>query len=254
VKRKKSNQPNVGAWLGGNKGYLRSGEQSDQTSAKVDAGGGEMDAVRRELGLGAYAAGIGTTAAIGAGVAAVRSGVAARVANKVTGQTVIVHSSPAKGLKTIEPRIAPARPEMGARVYAARPFQEVGTHDPYEMVVRTGKHYIRERNLELAVKRGESISKYEGSMYVAKVPSKTLEGPRGFVSSPASAKVVKEIPILGQFQKVSDDYSLAARHLAQRLDLEYAQKLEKAFRRAGGRVKGKKPKEPKMPKQKPTRS
>jgi hypothetical protein len=107
--RKKSNQPNVGAWLGGNKGYLRSGEQSDQTSAKVDAGGGQMDAVRRELGLGAYAAGIGTTAAIGAGVAAVRSG---RVVNPVAaarnlakGEKVVVHGTPhqLQG-KFIEPR------------------------------------------------------------------------------------------------------------------------------------------------------
>jgi hypothetical protein len=92
-----------------NKGYLRSGEQSDQTSAKVDAGGGQMDAVRRELGLGAYAAGIGTTAAIGAGVAAVRSGrvvnPAAAARNLAKGEKVVVHGTPnqLQG-KFIEPR------------------------------------------------------------------------------------------------------------------------------------------------------
>jgi hypothetical protein len=59
-----------------------------------------MDAVRRELGLGAYAAGIGTTAAIGAGVAAVRSG---RVVNPVAaarnaakGERVFVTGTPNK--------------------------------------------------------------------------------------------------------------------------------------------------------------
>ena len=88
---------NVGAWLGGNRGYVLSGSNTD-TSAKVDSGGGQMEAVRGELGLGAYAAGIGATAAVGAGVAAVRSG---RVVNPVAaarnlakGEKVVVHGTP----------------------------------------------------------------------------------------------------------------------------------------------------------------
>lgn len=72
-KKPSSKQPNVGAWLGGNKGYVLSGSNTD-TSAKADAGGGQAEAVRGELGLGAYAAGVGAAGAIGAGVAAVRSG------------------------------------------------------------------------------------------------------------------------------------------------------------------------------------
>ena len=95
--RRNITSKNVGAWLGGNRGYVLSGSNTD-TSAKVDSGGGQMEAVRGELGLGAYAAGIGATAAVGAGVAAVRSG---RVVNPVAaarnlakGEKVVVHGTP----------------------------------------------------------------------------------------------------------------------------------------------------------------
>lgn len=63
------------------------------TSAQVDSGGGQMDQVRAELGLGSYAAGVGAVAAIGAGVAAVRSGRVAQAANKLTGRAVMVHGT-----------------------------------------------------------------------------------------------------------------------------------------------------------------
>lgn len=98
-KKSSSKQPNVGAWLGGNKGYVLSGSNTD-TSAKVDSGGGQMEAVRGELGLGAYAAGIGATAAIGAGIAAVKSGrvinPVAATRNLVKGEKIVVHGTSAK--------------------------------------------------------------------------------------------------------------------------------------------------------------
>ena len=120
-KKSSSKQPNVGAWLGGNKGYVLSGSNTD-TSAKADAGGGQAEAVRGELGLGAYTAGIGATAAIGAGVAAVRSGVAARAVNRVRGEVVGLHGSPVKGLKEIEPRLSQwAVKGSSPKVYSANP-------------------------------------------------------------------------------------------------------------------------------------
>ncbi len=98
--RRNVTSKNVGAWLGGNRGYLRSGQQSDQTSAQVDSGGGQMEQVRAELGLGAYAVGVGTTAAIGAGVAAVKSGrvvnPVAAARNLIKGEQVIVHGTAKK--------------------------------------------------------------------------------------------------------------------------------------------------------------
>lgn len=241
--RNKSKQPNVGAWLGGNKGYLRSGQQSDQTSAVADAGGGQMESVRGELGLGAYTVGIGTTAAIVAGVAAVKSGRAAQAVNKVTGKTVVVHGSATKNLKRINPRIAPNKPEAGSVVFASRPLAE----SPIDMehISRLARHYVAERSAQAAAAKGSPITRYEGSMYVAKVPTKTLEG-NWIVTSPTSAKVVKELPISGPMPyKYSD------------LPMEDVRKLERAFRRAGGRPL-KEPKVPKTPKPKrssgPTRS
>lgn len=231
--RKNITSKNVGAWLGGNRGYVQSGSNTD-TSAKADAGGGQMESVRGELGLGAYTAGIGTTAAIGAGVAAVRSGRAAQAVNKLTGKTVIVHSSPAKGLKTIEPRVAPAAPEAGARVFGARPSNRAPAYD-YESMVRIGRHYVSERSAQAQSALGKTVTGYEGSMYVAKVPTKTLEGANAYVRSPVPAKVVKEIPISGPMP-----YRSA-------VDAEDVRKLERAFRRAGGRPL-KAPKEPKISK------
>lgn len=55
-----------------NRGRKQTVSNTD-TQLKIDAGGGQMEQVRAELGLGAYAAGVGVTAAIGAGIAAARS-------------------------------------------------------------------------------------------------------------------------------------------------------------------------------------
>ena len=231
ARRGRSTQPNVGAWLGGNKGYLQSGSNTD-TSAKADAGGGQMEAVRGELGLGAYAAGVGATAAIGAGVAAARSGVGARAVNKLTGKTVVVHGSATKNLKMIEPRVAPARPEVGAKVFASRPTKTVVPYD-MEAISRTARHYVAERAADIAAKQGRGITRYEGSVYVAKVSKKGLEG-NAFVTSPVPAKVVKELPISGPMPYKHSD-----------LPVEDVKKLERAFRRAGG-VPLKGPKQPKV--------
>jgi len=210
---------------------VRSGSNTD-TSAKADAGGGQAEQVRAELGLGAYTAAVGTTAAIGAGIAAVRSGVAARAVNKVTGKTVVVHGSATKNLKMIEPRVAPARPEVGAKVFASRPTKTVVPYD-MEAISRTARHYVAERAAGIAAKQGKAITRYEGSVYVAKVPKKSLEG-NAFVTSPVPAKVVKELPIYGPMPYKHSD-----------LPIEDVKKLERAFRQAGG-VPLKGPKQPKV--------
>jgi hypothetical protein len=170
-KKSSSKQPNVGAWLGGNKGYVLSGSNTD-TSAKADAGGGQMEAVRGELGLGAYAAGIGAAGAIGAGVAAVRSGRAAQAVNKMTGQVVGLHGSPVKGLTEIKP-IGPT-----GRAWAANPATGV------QKATNIAREYSASNR---------------GSLYVVKVSKKDLaaqstdlaKSPTFGSSQPL--KVVKEI-------------------------------------------------------------
>lgn len=190
--RRNVTSKNVGAWLGGNKGYLRSGQQSDQTTAKVDSGGGQMEQVRAELGLGAYAAGIGTTAAIGAGIAAVRSGRAAQAVNKLTGQEVLIHSSPIKNLSRIEPKISTdlSRLEPNkALTFGVRSS------------AKGSRNYVGQYAEEITSWRSTTATGLAGkpqSVYITKTPSKNVT-PYQFQGmwgrTPSSQRVVKEIPI-----------------------------------------------------------
>jgi hypothetical protein len=84
---KRTQRKDVGAWLGGNRGTVQSRMPSGASDreAQADAGGGQMEQVRAELGLGAYAAGVGAAGAIGAGVAAVKSGKVAKALNAPRG-------------------------------------------------------------------------------------------------------------------------------------------------------------------------
>jgi len=206
--RKKSQQPNVGAWLGGNRGYVQSGSNTD-TSAKIDAGGGQMEQVRAELGLGAYVAGVGATAAIGAGIAAARSGVGARAVNKLTGQQVMIHASPTRGLTQIDPR-------SGSR---ALPKETVvfGFDTKAELFPTQGAALMPGQVHQKATSRG--------SVYVVKTPRQSVRDRSSDVgdyvlTSTAPAKVVKELPIpegVGQIRTPQvEAYDVALRTAVQR--------------------------------------
>ena len=220
-KKSSSKQPNVGAWLGGNKGYVLSGSNTD-TSAKADAGGGQAEAVRGELGLGAYAAGVGAAGAIGAGVAAVRSGRAAQAVNKETGKQVILHGSPVKNIKQLEPlsggRFAPNVPQR--YLYGLNP-EAAKTENLGKFVGEYAKKGGRGMNLKVEA---------PGSVYVAKVSNKSVVNPQALgqgarlpiITSTGSAKVVREIPVAGLSEAALEKQIL------------------KAVKRAGARVPKKK--------------
>lgn len=258
----------VSAWLGGNRGTVnpqvrrtisqtkRAAKTIDQfatgglgAAAVADAqrmaasGSSTPSALYKTAAVNLAAGAVGAKSAQVAGRAVAKTGIPARVANKLTGQTVVVHGSATKNLKRIDPRIAPNKPEAGSVVFASRPLAE----SPIDMehISRVARHYVAERSAQVAAAKGSPITRYEGSMYVAKVPTKTLEG-NWIVTSPTSAKVVKELPISGPMPYGYGD-----------LPMEDVRKLERAFRRAGGRPL-KEPKAPKTPKQKrssgPTRS
>lgn len=222
-KKSSSKQPNVGAWLGGNKGYVLSGSNTD-TSAKADAGGGQAEAVRGELGLGAYTAGIGATAAIGAGVAAVRSGVVARGVNKITKQQVIVHGGKVRGLQQIDPR-AP---------YSGTDAAVFGVNPSFRLPAKTNPVSEPSRPLDFAkIAHGYATElKDSGSIYVAKVPKTSVKNRGSLGSKPsesivissAPAKVVAEIPV------IPDERILLARRA----------EVIKAVKRAGAKVPKKK--------------
>jgi hypothetical protein len=211
---RKTSRKDVGAWLGGNRGTVQSrmpsvGASSD-TEAKVDAGGGQMEQVRAELGLGAYAAGIGTTAAIGAGIAAVRSGAAARGINRLRGDVVGLHGSPVSGLKNIEPRTPIRGPKKGegAKVYVFRTDQSPVRNRNLANVGKSNTDLADSIELSRKYATGEmgwlkpQTPSGQGSVYVVRTPKKATDLSqdslnRGILatSSSARAKVVSEIKL-----------------------------------------------------------
>jgi hypothetical protein len=187
--------------------------------AQADAGGGQMEQVRAELGLGAYAAGIGAASAIGAGVAAVKSGAAARAVNKMTGQQVIVHGGKVRGLSQIDPRVPSNFPSGNRAVYGMNP--------EYAIRARGLPEPSPSRPLKLA----EIANEYAegGSAYVAKVPKRSITNPSSIgpkakvavVQSTSPAKVVAEIPLSGtsaaQLAKQQKDILKAAKRAGAKI-------------------------------------
>lgn len=195
----RTQRKDVGAWLGGNRGTVQSRFPSDagDREAKIDAGGGQMEQVRGELGLGAYTAGIGATAAIGAGVAAIKSGRAAQVVNKLTGQQVILHGSPVQNIRVLEPRTS------------SKFAPNVPVKTLYGMNPETGQTNSLGKFVDNYARRGGRGAKLKvdapGSVYVAKVPKSSIVNPSSIgpdakvaiVSARSTGKVVKEIPVAG---------------------------------------------------------
>jgi len=201
ARKSKSTQPNVGAWLGGNRGYVQSGSNTD-TSAKIDAGGGQMEQVRAELGLGAYVAGVGATAAIGAGIAAAKTPVGRRAVNKFTKQEVLLHGRKTAGYSEIKP--------MGGK-YEGLPESErmyaVAWYDNPQVA----------RDFNLAKSYGFSSPEKLGTVYAVRGKAKTFTqgdyvSPANFktdliVQSPKNQKVVGSVNLTGNTS--ADDAAIA---------------------------------------------
>jgi hypothetical protein len=194
---------------------------SSDTEAKVDAGGGQMEQVRAELGLGAYAAGIGTTAAIGAGIAAVRSGrvvnPVAAAKNKLTGREVWIHASSTRGLPRIDPRTTTdlTRLEPNKALTFGVRTKGKGSADYI-------KEYSEQLTSGFSAKGTTGLANTPKSAYVTTTPSKNVTayqygGMWGRTTQ--SQQVVKEISLSG---KTAD---------------QIARELTKGTRQAGGRLR-----------------
>ena len=116
----------------------------------------------------AYVAGKGVQAGINA---AANSGIPARIGNKITGQTVLVHGSPVTGIKQIYPSLSTARPTE-FRVFGMRTDVPLDVQGATQDVVTA---YAKGSSWKNA-NRGE-IPKSGGSIYVIKTPKKTTELP-----------------------------------------------------------------------------
>jgi len=217
-------------------GRVRSGSNTD-TSAKADAGGGQAEQVRAELGLGAYTAAVGTTAAIGAGIAAVRSGAVGRAVNKIGDKTVLLHGSPTSGLRSIEPRVPPKGPNAGkgAKVYGMRTDTDPIKQKIWGPLHTPGKDLSSSIKASIGYARGTSswlkpkTGPNQGSVYVIRTPRKTTDlstelVERGIIAtgSTSRGKVVTEIQLGTKSQE------------------QIVKEIQKGLRRAGVKVPKKK--------------
>jgi len=225
---RKTSRKDVGAWLGGNRGTVQSrmpsvGASSD-TEAKADAGGGQMEQVRAELGLGAYAFGVGAAGALAEGVVAVRSG---RVVNPVAaarnaarGERVVVSGTPRK-IKG-----ASLNPKLGeeldtAVVYSWNP------RGPYskEWLAQNSDAFSRgagqgfpnthnaQRNVVVGTVKKSSTFPHHGGM----------ESEAFISTTPINIKAVVKAPV--------DPLSDAANQ-------KFAKQLEREIRKAGSSLRG----------------
>lgn len=160
--------PKSGGWLGVNTGT------SSDTTAKADAGGGQMEAVRAELGLGAYAAGVGAAATIGAGVAAVAAmrnpmvrrnlEDAAFVAKRAVRDVMPVSGKTARGLRKdlAQARLAKTEAELNLqdeRLLARQPDTQYMKLFNQSMIMEDATKLARELPIEMQTGTRSSINR-----------------------------------------------------------------------------------------------
>jgi hypothetical protein len=117
----------------------------------------------------------GTAMAAGKGIqmginSAIKSGIPARIGNKITGQTVLVHGSPVRGIQELNPSFSRAQPNE-ARVFGMRTDIPLNVQGATQSVV-TG---YAEGSSWAA--RGLTVPEGGGSLYAFKTPKKTTDLP-----------------------------------------------------------------------------
>jgi len=214
----------VGAWLGGRgpgtnpqvQAAMQATRAIAQTADTATGGFGQAllsDAQRMAMtgsstpsalyktaavNLGAAAAGVGAAKVAGkAASKVVESGVPAKVVNKVTGQQVILHGSPVKNIRTLQP------------LTSSKMAPNVPVKTLYGMNPETGQTENLGKFVDAYARQGGRGAKLKvdspGSIYVAKVPKSSIVNPASIgpnakvaiVSARSTGKVVKEIPVSG---------------------------------------------------------
>jgi len=168
----------------------------------------------------------GTAMAAGKGIemginSAIKSGIPARIGNKITGQTVLVHGSPVRGIQELKPSFSRAIPNE-KRVFGMRtdvPLQAQFQTQSVTTGYATGGSWVD---------KGRELPAGGGSLYVFKTPKKTTDlpaypkisktpqftesgrpviqfPPSVATSSASPGKVVAEIPLRGKRPDVVRD-------------------------------------------------
>ena len=153
--------------------------------------------------------------------AAANSGIPARIGNKITGQTVLVHGSPVRGIQELRPSYSRAMPNE-KRVFGMRtdvPLQAQFQTQSVTTGYATGGSWVD---------KGRELPAGGGSLYVFKTPKKTTDlpiypkisktpqftesgrpviqfPPSVATSSASPGKVVAEIPLRGKRPDVVRD-------------------------------------------------
>ena len=114
---------------------------------------------------------IGVVKGVQAGInVAANSGIPARIGNKITGQTVLVHGSPVRGIQELKPSYSRAMPN-DLRVFGMRtdvPLNVQGSTQSVATGYATGSSWVD---------KGKTLPPGGGSIYVVKTPKKTTELP-----------------------------------------------------------------------------
>ena len=193
----KDNPPNRQGIVDEVKSMLSPGNLTGANAITAAIKGEGMSTTKRiTTGLSGVVQGLGFAAGAKSGKPAVEgvknTGIPARIANKVKGETVVVHGSPVPGLTEIKPNLSKGAKSLGyttPEAYAANPS--------------TGSSYKMAR--DYAQESGSGVSGGSGgSVYIAKAKTKNLVWPEGIkkaetpiFSSEKSFKVVKEFPMFG---------------------------------------------------------
>lgn len=226
----------VGAWLGGNRGTVNPqvarvqrdlgtvaktidtygtggvGQAALRDIENFKQGGSLPTNVMKTAAVNLAAGALGAKAAQVAGRAVAKTGIPAQVANKLTGQQVMIHASPTRGLKQIDPRV-------GSR---ALPKEKVAYgFDPKAELFPTQAAALMPGQVHQRATRSGSL----GSVYVVKTPrravrDRSLDVGESVLTSTSPAKVVKELPIpqgIGQIRTPQvEAYDVALREAVQR--------------------------------------
>lgn len=158
---------------------------------------------------------VGRPIVVKAARVAAKTGIPARVFNRLSGQQVMIHASPTRGLKQIDPR-------SGSR---ALPKEKVVYgYDPKAKVFPT-------QAASLMPGQVHQGSRGLGSVYVVKTPKRSIRNRSSDVgtsvlTSTSPAKVIKELPIpegISQLvSRTSKEYDLVLRQAAQRAGAKLA--------------------------------
>jgi hypothetical protein len=250
----------VGAWLGGRgpgtnpqvQAAMQATRAIAQTADTATGGFGQAllsDAQRMAMtgsstpsalyktaavNLGAAAAGVGAAKVAGkaaskVGSKVVESGVPARLVNKVTGQSVVVHGSATSGLSTIKPQLGSAAMPYDLAAYGWNPKAYKKSDSIKDLLWDTRSYTSKQ------VPTGYR----EPTIYVAKTPTKNLKRISDAQPSPGPLTDLERVKgfkeagmVTNQPLRVVDQMDVSKYEDS----VERAIRLSKKIKKAGGKV------------------